>query len=97
MKSHKVSYLLLYNLLQSFQNFSVIVITGISESFNQKSQAPRVDVEDVGEEGCLVLDPEWKEDAYKGVETLVRDLNNGYGALSGFGDRVWWAVVGGRN
>ncbi|KYO44916.1 hypothetical protein Y1Q_0022987 [Alligator mississippiensis] len=35
------------------------------------SKAPRVDVEDVGEEGCLVLDPEWKEDAYKGVETLV--------------------------
>lgn len=48
-------------------------------------QSPGADHENSGEEGCLVLEAEWKENVYEGAETPVRDLNHGCWALMGFG------------
>lgn len=41
------------------------------------AQTPRAQAEDLGEEGCLMLDPKWREDVYEGEETLLRGFYHG--------------------
>ncbi|KYO39145.1 hypothetical protein Y1Q_0004795 [Alligator mississippiensis] len=42
----------------------------MAQACEPETQTPGADIENSGEKGCLVLDPEWAEDVNKGSETL---------------------------